>query len=222
MASFLAAMLAVGDQSPLVTSALQLVDLLLGKMPEAYQYLFRREGATHEIERLASAPILYVSSKSKKSSPSRTPTTSTAPSGIAKALLQQAVTEGAEKKMGSAEAQSMDMVTHRARYLRDLFANNKSEAAVNARAALDKIESLVTRLKDAVASELEEDDVVALLKDVSALFGDAKNPLSSFELRETGMVEGLLKFSTEVSSTGCESFPSRVRRTSTDHLGCMQ
>jgi E3 ubiquitin-protein ligase TRIP12 len=207
MAAFLAAMLAVRDQSPLVTSALQLVDLLLSKMPEAYQYLFRREGATHEIERLASAPILYVSSKSKKSSPSRTPTTGAAPSGIAKALQQHAAGD-AEKKIASVEAQTMDMVTYRARYLRDLFANNKSEAAVNARAALDKIENLVSRLKDAVASDLQEEEVVSLLKDFSALFADAKNPLSSFELRETGMVEGLLKFSTEVSSTGCTSlFP---------------
>jgi E3 ubiquitin-protein ligase TRIP12 len=65
MSRFLASILASRDQSTLVVSALQLVELLLSKLPVTYQYVFRKEGVMHEVERLAEAPL--VSPRTKKS-----------------------------------------------------------------------------------------------------------------------------------------------------------
>lgn len=221
MASFLAAILASPDQATLVTNALQLVELLLVKMPDAYQYFFRREGVLHEIERIAADPILYVS-KAKRPSPSRTPATSEAtsvagPSGLAHALQQHAEEGDAahpppaasKPPLTSTEAQAKDSITLRARHLRDEYASADSEPAIKARKAMDHIHGLVKRLeqvpKVAKSGHKEEEAVMELAKEVAALFSDERNPLSSFELLETGLVEGLLKFATE-QGEGCACF----------------
>lgn len=211
MASFLAAILGSPDQATLVTNALQLVELLLVKMPDAYQYFFRREGVMHEIERIAADPILYVS-KSKRSSPTRTPGTSDAtpvagPSGLAQAL-QHASMDGVaappaapKPTLTSAEMQAKDAITLRARHLRDEYASADSEPAIKARTAMDHIQGLVKQLEEVPKAgkvgHKEEEAIVVLAKEVAALFSDERNPLSSFELLETGLVEGLLRFATE-------------------------
>jgi E3 ubiquitin-protein ligase TRIP12 len=66
MSRFLAAILASRDQSTLVVNALQLVELLLSKLPATYQYVFRKEGVLHEVDRLANEPLLSLP-KTKKS-----------------------------------------------------------------------------------------------------------------------------------------------------------
>jgi E3 ubiquitin-protein ligase TRIP12 len=70
MSRFLAAILASRDQSTLVVNALQLVELLLSKLPATYQYVFRKEGVMHEVERLANEPLLSLP-RTKKSVSSR-------------------------------------------------------------------------------------------------------------------------------------------------------
>ena len=58
MASFLAALLSSDDHTTLTINALQLAELLLIKLPDAYQYHFRRDGVLHEIERIAVAELV--------------------------------------------------------------------------------------------------------------------------------------------------------------------
>lgn len=162
MASFLAAILSSRDQGPLVTNALQLVELLLVKMPDAYQYFFRREGVMHEIEAIAASPLVGSVSKSKRPSPSRTPQIA-APAvtadqnsaegspGLTRALQHHvdgaapAAVPPPRPILSPSEAQAQDMITLRARHLRDEYAGADSEPALRARLALDRIEELVTR-----------------------------------------------------------------------------
>ena len=56
LASFLAGILASYEHEQDVRSALQAVEILLGKFPHLYRPLFEREGITFEVERLASDP----------------------------------------------------------------------------------------------------------------------------------------------------------------------
>lgn len=210
MASFLAAILSSRDQGPLVTNALQLVELLLVKMPDAYQYFFRREGVMHEIEQIASAALVSAP-KSKKSSPSRTPrnaadlNVSAGPSDLTHALQQHA---DSTSSLTPAEAQAQDMITLRARHLRDEYGSADSEPALRARAALDTIEELVTQLNAFAEPSGKgakfEKEVAEVVGKVSKLFSDEKEPLSSFELLESGLVDGLLRFATETGTPTCE------------------
>lgn len=50
MASFIGSILSTKDNPTLIIGALQLVDLLLGKLPAQYRMAFRREGVLHDIE----------------------------------------------------------------------------------------------------------------------------------------------------------------------------
>ncbi|GAA5888057.1 hypothetical protein JCM5296_005418 [Sporobolomyces johnsonii] len=201
-AAFIAAILSSHDQTTLITNALQLIELLLVKMPDAYQYTFRREGVMHEVERLASAELVSLpsSSKSKKSSPSKTSLAGddAGPSGLARAL--QDAGAAATPTLTPAERQAQDAITLRARSLRDQYGASDSEPAVRAQEMLQRITGLVQSL-DAFAHSTErapkvEKDARKVVEEVAALFADEKNPLSSFEMLESGLVDGLLKFAT--------------------------
>ncbi|SCZ87897.1 BZ3500_MvSof-1268-A1-R1_Chr2-3g05365 [Microbotryum saponariae] len=226
MASFLAAILSSRDQTPLRLLALQLVDLLLVKMPDAYQYFFRREGVMHELEQIAASPIL-VPPKSKHASPARTPkeepgvsSSSNAPSGLWRALAQHASSSSAASTttagttptslLSTAEMQGQDLITYRARHLRNEYGSTESESAVRAQQALENLRLLVKELDAFTASSSSgspprasprsvskhEAEITRVLSRVASHFVDELTALSSFELQESGLVEGLLRFAT--------------------------
>lgn len=66
VASFASSILSSKDHPTLVIGALQLVELLLIKVPDEYRAAFRREGVFHEIETLASRNLLSSKSKEKE------------------------------------------------------------------------------------------------------------------------------------------------------------
>lgn len=236
MSSFLAAILCSRDQSSLLTNALQLVELLLVKMPDAYQYFFRREGVMHEIEKVATSPILSVpKSKSRRGSADQTPkaaevtptpSPAAGPSGIARALQQLGESSTATStiapgissasagvtapSISASDALAQDMITLRARHLRDHYGSADSEPAVRARSALENIRKVVKALtvaaEAAKISSKQEGAISALVDEVASLFSDGKNPMSSFEMSESGLVDGLLQFATKSEWTGCESY----------------
>ncbi|BGP01543.1 Ubiquitin fusion degradation protein 4 [Rhodotorula toruloides] len=205
-AAFISAILSSRENpAALITNALQLVELLLVKMHDAYQYTFRREGVMHEIARLADQPL--VSQKSKRSSPSRTPLNdgsasgAAAPSGLSRAL-QGAATKTA---LSPSDAQAQDSMVLRARHLRDTYGAADTEPAVRAQGVLDRIKALVEHLNGVAHAEASGAKAIAkvekeareALDEIAELFADEKNPLSSFEMIESGLVEGLLKVATE-------------------------
>ncbi|GAA5894262.1 hypothetical protein JCM6882_007615 [Rhodosporidiobolus microsporus] len=198
-AAFISAILSSRDQqSALTTNALQLVELLLVKMPDAYSYTFRREGVMHEIGRLADKELVSPASKSKRSSPTRTPQESV--------LVTPAAALGALPLVNPAEAQAQDSATLRARHLRETYSSSDSEPAVRAQSVLDRITALVAHLNEVAHLDGDvkrgkvEKEAKDALDEVAGLFADEKNPLSSFEMVESGLVEGLLSFATEQGS----------------------
>ncbi|KWU42404.1 hypothetical protein RHOSPDRAFT_21293 [Rhodotorula sp. JG-1b] len=202
-AAFISAVLSTREnQAPLMTSALQLVELLLLKMRDAYQYTFRREGVMHEIERLAQRALVSPN-KSKRSSPSRTPRgdanaeadASAVPSGIARALLSQPDVD--TKKMSPSELQAYDAVTLRARHLSETYGAPDSEPSVRAQAVLERIKALVQHVDSVAHADREAKEA---LEEIAGLFADEKNPLSSFEMLQSGLVDGMLKFATETGT----------------------
>ncbi|KAK4050250.1 Ubiquitin fusion degradation protein 4 [Microbotryomycetes sp. JL201] len=198
MASFLASLLSSEQNSTLLISALQLAELLLVRVPDAYQYFFRREGVLHQIEQLASAELVSQSSKSKKTVPDRSDQTTE--SGIGRSLRMHAASTGAEvtsKTLTPFEAQTRDSITLRARHLRDQYGSADSEPALRARRALDSVRQLVKNLEQAVVPEDDadvEEKVCKVLGKIVELFANESETLSSFELLESGLVQGLLKF----------------------------
>ena len=219
MASFLAAILSSRDQAPLVTNALQLVELLLVKMADAYQYFFRREGVMHEIERIADAPLVAPKSKHprsptrahKKSASESSDVGPTPPSGLARSLAHHAANVAdafdpvlpPSAALSTAEAQAQDVITLRARHLRDKYAAADSEPALKAACALGTIKDLVKDLDASLEAEAKttRKQAYSLVQSVALLFSDERNPLSSFELLESGLVDGLLRFATAPSAS---------------------
>ncbi|GAA5981258.1 hypothetical protein JCM11641_005626 [Rhodosporidiobolus odoratus] len=194
-AAFISAILSsLGDEktSPLLVDGLQLVELLLVKMPDAYAYAFRREGVMHEIERLAGAELLSGGHKRKtKATPASASTASTLD-----------VPTPPTSTLNPLEAQTRDSITLRARHLREIYGITDSEPAVRARAILERITTLVQHLASAGDAEGQASQVGEgaknALQELAALLADEKNPLSSFEMIQSGLVEGLLSFATVV------------------------
>ncbi|KAK4049890.1 Ubiquitin fusion degradation protein 4 [Microbotryomycetes sp. JL221] len=215
MASFLAALLSTKDNSTLTINALQLVELLLVRMPDAYQYHFRREGVMHEIELIANNELLSAS-KSKKSSPSRTPAeggsgnveSKPTESGLGRALRMHAVgtSSSIKKALTPFEIQTQDSITLRARHLLQEYGSLDSAAAVRARTALDNVTQLVQDLDDFVNSKTNveqlEQQAHELSSRVVGLFSKESETLSSFELLESGLVQGLLQFTSSEGTNG--------------------
>lgn len=72
MASFVGSIMSSKDNPPLVIAALQVIELLLSKLPQQYRPAFRREGVLHEIE-VRSTQDLTTKAAAKRST-STTPT----------------------------------------------------------------------------------------------------------------------------------------------------
>lgn len=198
MSSFLAAVLASPDQPQLITSALQLVELLLIKMPNEYQYIFRREGVMHELERLGNQDLI-------EPKPPTDPVAAIRGSGLARVLQQHpSSTESSSstdpKQLPYADAVARDAIVLRARRLREEYDDSQTSQAEKAVDMLDTIRALSRQLGDAAASDLDRTGAKEALKRIVDLFADAVTPLSSFELLESGLVDGLLAFATGSSS----------------------
>lgn len=95
-------------------------------------------------------------------------------------------------------ADATDASIWRARVLRDKFAAeaNSSGGARSAAQALDHIKDLVKRLY-AAAADGKESDAIDVLQQVGSLFSRNDDPISSFELLRSGLVEALYSFATQ-------------------------
>ena len=94
-------------------------------------------------------------------------------------------------------AEATDASIWRARVLRDKLSSEatSSQGAQNAAQALDHIKDLVQRLY-AAADEGRESDAKDVLQQVASLFSRSEDPISSFELLRSGLVESLYSFAT--------------------------
>lgn len=180
--------------------ALQLVDLLLTKVPAEYRPTFRREGVFHEIEALAARIITSPKSKDKEKDASNVP--SPADSGILAAPVSAASSAAmipGFKKLSSLSLEPDDAITLRARVIRfkHLAGNDQADA--------DNVFVTLRRLVERISTkDVSEQTYTDALRELADLFASAHTSVSSFELLQSGVVDGLLQFATDQDRSGME------------------
>lgn len=201
VASFASSILSSKDHPSLVLGALQLVDLLLTKVPAEYMPTFRREGVFHEIETLAIRTVASSKSKDKDKDKDVSDVPSPADSVI---LATQASTPGGSaamipgfKKLSSLSLEPDDAITLRARVIR--FKHLLGNDQVDSGSAFDTLRRLVKRISPLDFPEQASSDA---LREIAELFASAHTSVSSFELLQSGAVDGLLRFATDPERSG--------------------
>lgn len=198
MASFASSILSSKDHPSLVIGALQLVDLLLAKVPALYKPAFRREGVFHEVEVLAERPIISAKSKDKDK---ESPEASASESGsVPPAPISGASIPGF-KKLTSLSLEPEDAITLRARVIQFKHLSNDSD--IEEDNAFEALRRLVSRIS---ASNATEKELSEALRELAELFASPHTSVSSFELLQSGVVDGLLQFATEQHRTRKVSF----------------
>lgn len=197
MASFASSILSAKDYPSLVIGALQLVELLLNKVPDEYKHAFRREGVFHEIETLAARSLVSPRSKEKeKDTPeATTPAEPTIPAYIPPSAALAAIP--GYKKLSSLAIDPDDAITLRARVIKFKYlSSEEQDESDDVSAALRR---LVTRITDKNAPEK---DLLPSLVELASLFASPHTSVSSFELLQSGVVDGLLEFLVDTERTG--------------------
>lgn len=193
VASFASSILSSKDHPHLVIGALQLVDMLLAKVPAQYKPAFLREGVFHEIEIFAARAIISPKSKEKERDASENstpaePVLPTLPSSIPAALLASIP---GFKKLSSMSMDPEDAITLRARIIRFKYLGDNAAAAADG--VLGELRRLGTVLSSSV---ITEDEAQATLTELSNLFCAAESSVSSFELLQSGVVDSLVQYAT--------------------------
>lgn len=227
MASFLASCFSSHDQSALVVDALQMTELLLTKVPDMYQYYFRREGVMHEIEIMASE-ALSTAHKPKKapSSSASTPAASAPHTPLLE--IAASVNDGedavdletrlaprasdtysdATKSFSVTDALLKDSITLRSRHLQKVLtaSSTSRDGSSKADSALSTIRKLVSNLEICAVSggsaEAAKEQASQTMMRIAQLF-TAEGAMSSFEMQESGLISGMLKFATSVPESIC-------------------
>ncbi|PWN54057.1 hypothetical protein IE53DRAFT_309085 [Violaceomyces palustris] len=103
------------------------------------------------------------------------------------------------RSTGTLLSDAEDANIWRARVLRDRFAQEaaSSEGARKAAKTLDDIKELVSRLS--TEAESDEQKAREIIQMLTSLFSAQDEPISSFELLRSGLVEGLYSFATKSS-----------------------
>ncbi|GAA99052.1 uncharacterized protein L969DRAFT_67603 [Mixia osmundae IAM 14324] len=221
MAGFLASVLSTRDQISLVMNALQMVEILLLKLQDTYQYHFRREGVMHEIMRISKEPLLSPLHGEKGPGELAVPPTAASQAhkllskmddsqadflrppnkdrsgGLGRALKQSAGDSGqTTPKLLPHEELARDAITLRARHLIERFGEVSGDSVDKADSKLQAIRDLVERLDMASAEEGPE-RAKHVLDAITSLFSESSGSISSFELLESGLIDGLLRFASD-------------------------
>ncbi|KAG5340284.1 hypothetical protein C0989_002300 [Termitomyces sp. Mn162] len=196
VASFASSILSSKDHPSLVIGALQLVDLLLTKVPALYKPSFRREGVFHEIEAIAAR--LVTSSKSKSKDKDKDPSEPTsAESGSASPAPPISVSSMTGlKKLSSLSLDPEDAITLRSRVIQ--FKHLSTDISNVEDSAFAALRLIVERISSQQGTEKELSDA---LQQLAELFASPYTSVSSFELLQSGVVEGLLQFATDQTRT---------------------
>lgn len=203
VASFASSILSSKDHPSLVIGALQLVEMLLAKMPLLYKPTFRREGVFHEIETIAERPIASVKNKDKDKSKESSETPSSE-SGSVPPLPPpiSGTSVPGMKKLSSLSLEPEDAITLRARVIRFKYlAADTTEEDDN---AFETLRCLVERISSPDGTEKELSEA---LRELAELFASPHTSVSSFELLQSGLVDGLLQFATVQSRAGGSLLP---------------
>ncbi|TCD69149.1 Ubiquitin fusion degradation protein 4 [Steccherinum ochraceum] len=195
VASFASSIISSKDHPTLIIGAQQLVELLLSKVPSEYKPAFRREGVFHEIEILSSRTLASSKSKDKdknKETPDATATPEPAAPTYMPISSALAATMPGYKKLSSLSLDPDDAITLRARVIKFKFLSDSDQTGSDDLfAALSR---LVSGLSEINASDK---DLLSSLVELAGLFSSSDTSVSSFELLQSGVVDGLLHFLTD-------------------------
>jgi E3 ubiquitin-protein ligase TRIP12 len=199
--SFASSILSSKDHPSLVIGALQIVDILLAKVPAEYKPTFRREGVFHEIEALASREMTSAKPKDKEKESSDV--SSSDPGGISTIppSSSSAATIPGFKKLSSLSLEPEDAITLRSRVIRFKYLTDHEQHEPDD--TFLTLHQLVERLSVPEASEKELSDV---LTELAGHFTSPHTSISSFELLQSGLVDGLLQFAVDPERTGKKKY----------------
>ncbi|KAF9461243.1 hypothetical protein BDZ94DRAFT_1196596 [Collybia nuda] len=195
VASFASSILSSKDHPSLVIGALQLVDLLLTKVPSLYKPTFRREGVFHEIEGLAVRPVASTRSK-EKDKDKEAPETLLPESGSAPHPSISSASIPGFKKLSSLSLEPEDAITLRARVIQFKFLNN--DDGIDSDSAFETLRHLVARIS---VQNADEQELSEALRELAELFASPHTSVSSFELLQSGVVDSLLQYATDQKRT---------------------
>jgi len=200
VASFASSILSSKDHPSLVIGALQLVDLLLAKLPSLYKPTFHREGVFHEIETLAERTLNSAKAKEKEKEHSEA-----AEDGALSSAPVSSVP--GFKKLSSMSLDPEDAITLRARVIQFRYLSDKHETDEDG--SFDRLRGVVEKISALDSSDQQYSEA---LWELAELFASPHTSVSSFELLQSGVVDGLLAFATDENRTGMflkEHFPHK-------------
>ena len=185
----------------MIIGAQQLIELLLSKVPAEYKPAFRREGVFHEVDVLAARTLSTSKSKDKdknKDTPegSATPDPSIAPTYMPISSALAASMPG-YKKLTSLALDPDDAITLRARVIKFKYLSDSDQGGSDDLFAT--LSRLVARLSETGVSDK---DLLSCLAELASLFASPDTSVSSFELLQSGVVDGLLRFLTDTDRSG--------------------
>lgn len=210
IASFASSILSSKDHPSLVIAALQLVDLLMARVPQMYKPAFRREGVFYEIETIAERTLLSVKAREKEKEKEKEggndkdrererdkeKDSTESESGIIPIPVISASSIPGYKKLSSLSLDPEDAITLRCRVIQFKYLAGDDDARDDV--SFDFLRGLVDRISSKTASEQE---LVEALWELAGLFSSAHTSVSSFELLQGGVVDGLLAYATEEGRT---------------------
>ncbi|TRM65525.1 hypothetical protein BD626DRAFT_489037 [Schizophyllum amplum] len=196
VAGFVSSVLSSRDHPSLVIGALQLVDLLLARVPALYKPSFRREGVFHEIESLAARDLISSKKDKDKDAKDKEPSDgSNAESASVSAPPPPPVVPTSipgYKKLTSLALDPEDAITLRSRVMKFKYiAGEEKDAEDDSFANLRRI---VETLSNPSATEKK---ISTALHELAELFASPHTSVSSFELLQSGLVDVLLQFMTD-------------------------
>lgn len=169
-----------------MTGALQLVELLLVKSPTVYKASLRKEGVLHEVSQIA---VMELKAALKPPSSPAEPSSSTTENGDS--------VPPPKVKTSSVPSDPQDAYIIRSRLIKIKYLTSATESAGGA--SFDALKGQITTLGKGNATE---DEIRKTLQEIAGKFSDLETGISSFELLKSGLVEGLLAFSTNEESNG--------------------
>ncbi|KAH8075865.1 hypothetical protein BXZ70DRAFT_712273 [Cristinia sonorae] len=193
VASFASSIISSKDHPTLVIGAQQLVELLLNKVPSEYKPAFRREGVFHEIDVLSARSLSTSKTKEKNKDTSEgaaTPEPS-APTYMPISATLAATMPG-YKKLTSLSLDPDDAITLRAKVIKFKYLSDSDQGGSDDLFAT--LSRLVARLSETAVSEK---DLLSCLAELASLFASPDTSVSSFELLQSGVVDGVLHFLTD-------------------------
>jgi E3 ubiquitin-protein ligase TRIP12 len=214
MAGFASSILSSRDHPSLVLGVMQLVEMLLAKLPGDYRPAFRREGVVHELESFAGRQLVSAKGKEKekdkgkdkdqdkdkegepaqgKDTSSPTPELVSSPPPPVQHIMSAALaaTVPGYKKLSTMALDPEDAITLRAKVIQFKYLSEDGGAGADGGLeVLQRVGKVLAKL------EASEDELHAALGELTTVFRAGEAAVSSFELLQSGVVNALMTMAT--------------------------